>query len=76
MQKNGLTFFSWKFLAINLDNASNNGTFVRELSIKLKEENLEWDSEQLRFRCFNHILNLAARAALAKIEEDVRKVLV
>ncbi|CAG8805997.1 6908_t:CDS:2, partial [Gigaspora rosea] len=35
-----------KLLAITLDNAANNGTFVRELEIKLKnEENIEWNSE-------------------------------
>jgi len=46
------------------------------LATKLREENIEWDSEQLRFRCFDHILNLAAQAALDQIKEDVDKVLV
>jgi len=50
---------------------------VRELATKLREEeNIEWNSEHLRFRCFNHILNLAAQAALEKIEDVVCRVLV
>ncbi|CAG8834972.1 1455_t:CDS:2, partial [Gigaspora margarita] len=64
-----------KFLAITLDNASNNNVFVRELAMKLKEEtNISWEPERLRFRCFNHILNLAAQAALDHIKEDVSKI--
>ena len=48
---------------------------MQELSIKLKEEsNVSWNSERLRFRYFNHILNLAVQAALDKINEDVSKV--
>ncbi|CAG8806590.1 20833_t:CDS:2, partial [Gigaspora rosea] len=59
-------------LAITLDNTANNGTFVHELEIKLRnEENIEWNSERLRFRCFDHILNLAVQAALNKIKEDI-----
>ncbi|CAG8838859.1 7712_t:CDS:2, partial [Gigaspora margarita] len=62
------------FLAITLDNAANNGVFVRKLVIKLQEEaNFEWNSEHLRFWCFNHILNLAAQAALDQIKDDVCK---
>jgi hypothetical protein len=69
-------FFLWQLLAITLDNAANNGVFVRELATKLKaEENIEWDSEHLRFRCLNHVLNLAVQAALDQIQEDVRQVL-
>ncbi|CAG8679255.1 24870_t:CDS:2, partial [Gigaspora rosea] len=65
-----------KLLGITLDNAANNGVFVRELEVKLKEEeNLVWNSERNRFRCFNHILNLAAQAALDEIKEDVCRAL-
>ncbi|CAG8483782.1 12266_t:CDS:2 [Gigaspora rosea] len=60
-----------KFLAITLDNASNSNVFVQELEKKLDEINIKWDSESLRFRCFNYILNLAAQAALDNISEEV-----
>ncbi|CAG8856773.1 9897_t:CDS:1, partial [Gigaspora margarita] len=53
------------FLAITLDNATNNNVFVWELVIKLKKKmDVSWDSECLQFRCFNNILNLVAQAAL------------
>ncbi|CAG8584946.1 9092_t:CDS:2, partial [Gigaspora rosea] len=59
-------------LAVTLDNASNNNAFVQELEMKLSEElSIEWDSERLRFRCFNHILNLAVQAALDCIKDDI-----
>ncbi|CAG8803303.1 41130_t:CDS:2, partial [Gigaspora margarita] len=61
-----------KFLAITLDNATNNNVFVRELAIKLKKKmDVSWDPECLRFQCFNHILNLAAQAAL-KLNSVIR----
>jgi hypothetical protein len=54
----------------------NNNVFVQELAVKLKEEsNIKWDSERLRFRCFNHILNLAVQEALEHIKEDISMVL-
>jgi len=48
---------------------------VKELSKKLKEEEgIEWNWKNLRFRCFNHILNLAAQSALEVVKDDVGKV--
>ncbi|CAG8782687.1 41584_t:CDS:2, partial [Gigaspora margarita] len=62
-----------KFLAITLDNATNNNVFIQELAIKLKKEmDVSWDPECLRFQYFNHILNLAAQAALSHIKEDIK----
>lgn len=59
-----------------MDNAPNNDTFVRELAKRIKgEKGLEWDFEQLRFRCFGHILNIAVQAALNVVGEDIAKVL-
>lgn len=63
-----------KCLAITLDNAANNGTFVRELEKRLKNEHIQWNSEHLRFRCLNHILNLAVQAALEEIRDYVSKI--
>jgi hypothetical protein len=60
---------------ITLDNASNNDTFAKELSRKLKEEEgVDWDYQKLRFRCFDHILNLAAQSALDIVKDDIGKV--
>ncbi|CAG8788137.1 15868_t:CDS:2, partial [Gigaspora rosea] len=40
-----------KFLAVTLDNATNNNVFVRKLAIKIREDtNISWDPERLRFR--------------------------
>ncbi|CAG8851706.1 19813_t:CDS:2, partial [Gigaspora margarita] len=62
-----------KFLAITLDNATNNNVFVQELVIKLKKEmDVSWDPECLRFRYFNYILNLAVQAVLNHIKEDIK----
>ena len=47
---------------------------MRELATRLTVEGVEWDWQQLQFRYFNHILNLAARAALDEIKDDIAKV--
>ncbi|CAG8751074.1 36800_t:CDS:2, partial [Gigaspora margarita] len=61
-----------KFLAVTLDDATNNNVFVWELAIKIREDtNISWNPECLQFQCFNHILNLAVQAALDHIKEDV-----
>lgn len=58
-----------------MDNALNNDTFMRELAYLLKKnEDIEWDSERLRFRCFSHILNLAGQAALSEMKDEIDKV--
>lgn len=60
-----------------MDNASNNDTFVEHLARKMKDDaQIEWDWERLRFRCFDHVLNLAVQAALKEIEEDIGKVII
>ncbi|CAG8795709.1 12993_t:CDS:1, partial [Cetraspora pellucida] len=42
------------------------------LAIKISEDtNIIWDPECFQFQCFNHILNLAAQAALDRLKEDV-----
>ena len=59
-----------------MDNATNNDTFVRELAIKLKRNTgTEWNYEHLRFRCFNHVLNLAAQSALNEMKDDISRVI-
>jgi hypothetical protein len=60
-----------------MDNASSNDTFVGHLARKMKEDaQVEWDWKNLRFRCFDHILNLAAQSALEEIKEDIGKVII
>jgi hypothetical protein len=49
---------------------------VDNLAKKMKNNaQVYWDSKSLRFRCFAHIINLAAQAALEKIRGDIDKVI-
>ena len=52
-----------KFLGITLDNASNNTVFME----KLAEDNSNDFSLFYHIRCFAHVLNLGAQAALSVI---------
>ncbi|CAG8857663.1 42359_t:CDS:2, partial [Gigaspora margarita] len=62
------------FLAVTLDNATNNNVFVQELAIKIREDtNIRRDPEHLQFQCFNYILNLAVQAVLDHIKENIRE---
>ena len=59
-----------KTLAITLDNASNNDTFIRALD--LDKENSFQSFHHIR--CFAHVLNLGAQDALAVIEVELKVV--
>ena len=53
----------------------NNDTFVHELKERLKAElDIDWDQNHNHFCCFNHILNLAAQAALVHLKDDISKI--
>jgi len=60
--------------AITLDNAHSNNTFVQELSSLFQNDGVEWRWEELRFRCFNHIMNLAVQNGLGNLQETIEKV--
>jgi hypothetical protein len=60
-----------KFLAITLDNASNNDVFMRCLEL---DDSNDFSSFH-HIRCFAHVLNLGAQAALAVISEDLEHLL-
>jgi len=48
---------------------------VCELKERLKAElDIDWDQNHNRFCCVNHILNLAAQAALVHLKDDISKV--
>lgn len=47
---------------------------MRDLGSRLADEAVDWDWQRLQFRCFNHILNLGAHAALDEIKDDISKV--
>ncbi|OLL24762.1 putative AC transposase [Neolecta irregularis DAH-3] len=49
---------------LNADNAANNNTAARSLSLQLSELNIEWDSKIHRLRCAGHIINLSVMAFL------------
>ena len=59
-----------------MDNASNNSTVMAHLSLLLAERGiLEFDAEENYIRCFAHIINLCAQAAIKAMEkEDSRDV--
>jgi hypothetical protein len=47
-----------------LDNATNNGTTMRCIAMKLLELGIEFDPAKCRLHCFDHIVNLIAKAFL------------
>jgi len=56
-----------KLLAVVTDNASNNDTFLRTLADELHKRGIDFDCENHRVRCIDHILNLAAQSFLKKL---------
>jgi hypothetical protein len=60
---------STKVLGVTLDNASNNNSFIEKLSV-----GSETSFESFHhIRCFSHVLNLSAQAALEVLKEDLIK---
>jgi len=58
-----------KLLCITCDNASNNGTMMKELSNKLRRFcRIAWDHKAHHIACLNHVLNLAVEAFLKSIK--------
>jgi hypothetical protein len=48
-----------KLFCITTDNASNNGTMMRELSKRLEDEKgIIWDAKQHHIACLSHVINL------------------
>ena len=43
-----------------IDNATSNDTLIDAMELALKEQEIDWDSQQHRMRCFGHIINLSA----------------
>jgi hypothetical protein len=64
-----------KVHAITIDNAHSNNLFVQELSVLLQRDNVEWDWKSQRFRCFNHIMNLAVQNGLGCFKNEIEKVI-
>jgi hypothetical protein len=60
--------------AITVDNAHSNNAVVQELSSLFRQDGVEWKWESQRFRCFNHIMNLAVRNGLECLKDEVDKV--
>ncbi|GBC48644.2 zinc finger BED domain-containing protein RICESLEEPER 2-like [Rhizophagus irregularis DAOM 181602=DAOM 197198] len=60
-----------KILSITTDNASNNNTFLEEVSNELAEKNIEFDNVNQHVRCLAHIINLAAQEALKSLKATV-----
>ncbi|CAB5341703.1 unnamed protein product [Rhizophagus irregularis] len=60
-----------QILGITTDNASNNNTFLEEVSNELAEKNIEFDNVNQHVRCLAHIINLAAQEALKSLKATV-----
>jgi hypothetical protein len=60
---------SEKLFCITTDNAGNNTTLVRHLSVLLKDaKGIEWDPRKHHISCLNHIINLAVQDFLKSIK--------
>lgn len=59
---------------ITTDNASDNGTFVASLSIRLLAKQVEWNSTQNHLRCVAHIVNLSAQCLLSSLRASAPEV--
>ncbi|CAG7631472.1 unnamed protein product, partial [Allacma fusca] len=57
-----------KLLAITTDNASNNGSLMTELSLRLAQKNQIFIPDDQWVRCFAHILNLACQSSLETLK--------
>lgn len=57
-------------MAITLDNASNNNTFLKELGNICEEKNIIFHHEENRVRCLAHIINLAVQEILKHIKAE------
>ncbi|KAJ6467257.1 ribonuclease H-like domain-containing protein, partial [Mycena sanguinolenta] len=53
-----------------LDNASNNLSMMMHLAVALREIGVEFDEKQNYIRCFAHVINLCAQAAIKAMEKD------
>ncbi|KAF5353589.1 hypothetical protein D9758_013794 [Tetrapyrgos nigripes] len=56
---------------ITLDNASNNGTFVKELSDALHDLGIDFDINGNRVRCFPHVINIAVKFGLKHLSASL-----
>ena len=58
-----------KLFCITTDNTSNNGTLMKHLSRRLKDElGVKWDPLKHHIGCLNHIINLAVQDFLKSIK--------
>ena len=56
-------------MGVTTDNASNNLTFINELS----NENVFFKKEN-HFRCFAHVINLSVQEALKELKKQLHQV--
>ena len=61
-----------KLFCITTDNASNNDTLCKELSVLLERTHGNfWDARSHNVRCLNHIINLAVQSFMVSIKSLV-----
>jgi hypothetical protein len=56
-------------MGVTTDNASNNFTFIEELSTA----NIFFEKE-MHFRCFAHVINLSVQEALKELDTQLKQV--
>jgi hypothetical protein len=56
-------------MGVTTDNASNNLTFIEELS----KEN-DFFEKEMHFRCFAHVINLSVQEALKELDKQLNQV--
>lgn len=57
-----------KVLAVTLDNASNNGTFVRSFLNELSKQSVDISPENIHVRCLAHVMNLSVQDILKALK--------
>jgi hypothetical protein len=60
-----------RLLAVTADNASNNSTMRRSLEQALESRSINWNAEAMTVNCLAHVLNLSAKALLARLGTQV-----
>ncbi len=64
-------------MCITTDNATSNGTFLKEMErlLKLDDPSTVFNQNDSWIRCMAHVINLAAQKALENLKCDLNKVI-
>lgn len=64
-------------MCITTDNATSNGTFLKEMErlLKIADPTTAFNQNHSWIRCMAHVINLAAQKALESLKVDLQKVI-